>query len=703
MKIDNPHKKDIRARLLRRLEREGRSMTQDALAAALKVKKADRASFLMALRQLEMEGEVLRTKKGKLKLSETANCRRAVMLSLSRGFAFARFEDTGEDCFIAGRNIRGALPGDTVLIRLGPEDSRGPNGSVTRILEEGDRAYSGRIALSPEGETVVESDRSIRYPLPIRRSALNGAQEGDKVRFTLTEGKGGEPSAAVVYSFGSADSARICADSIVDMMGIPSVFPAAVREEADKAAGFTEKELEGRVDLRDELIFTIDGEDAKDLDDAISLRKNDDGTLLLGVHIADVSHYVRAGGPLDTEALKRGTSVYFADRVIPMLPEELSNGACSLNPHEDKLTLSALMTLNKAGTCKELRLVKSVISSKIRGVYSEVNEIFAGTAGADIKEKYKPAAQTLRSMRALAKKLKTAAEKRGTMDLISTEARFLLDENGVPAALYPRVAGEAEGMIEQFMIAANVAVAKYARERELPFVYRVHDRPDGEKLDALLETMRVLGIPFEGTKDMGGLPRAMMEAAKDTRYARLVSERLLRCMAKAVYSEHPLGHYGLCLEDYCHFTSPIRRYPDLSIHRILSDAVRGMSKAELYRRYGEFAKDAASRSTECEIRAMNAERSCEACYKAEYMSAYIGKTFTGVISSVSEFGMYVELSNTVEGMIRPESLPDKELQYDGVASFTDRKGRPLYTVGDEIDIQVASCDISAGRIGFVPA
>lgn len=705
MKTVNHSPKDIRKRILGRLERADRALTQEALASALKLKKADRAAFLSALHRLEQEGKVHRTKKGKLKISGAAHGCRAVMLSLSSGFAFARLEETGEDCFIAGRNIHGALPGDQVLIRLGLPDERGPNGSVIRILEEGGRAYTGRLCLSPEGDYQVEPDRLIRFPLPVRRSSLGSVREGDKVRFSVEEDREGKWKASVVTSFGSADSARVCADALIDATGIPTAFSEEVQTEAEKRADESfSKELEERVDLRDQLIFTIDGADAKDLDDAISLSKNEDGTWLLGVHIADVSHYVRPGSALDREAFRRGTSVYFADRVIPMLPEALSNGACSLNPNEDKLALSALMTLNRSGACQGLRLVKSVISSRIRGVYSEVNELFAGTAGADIRTKYRPVLRTLRSMRALARKLKTAAEKRGTMELVSSEPHFLLDENGAPTAIFPRVPGEAEEMIEQFMIAANVAVAKYAREQEIPFIYRIHDRPDSEKLTALQETVRLLGISFEGGDSERGLPRALMEAARDTRYARLISERLLRCMAKAVYSEKPMGHYGLCLNDYCHFTSPIRRYPDLAIHRILSEAItfeRKSGRGELYRRYGEFVVEASSHSTECEIRAMNAERGCEACYKAEYMSAYIGRTFTGIISSLSEMGMYVELSNTVEGLIRPEALPEQELRYDGAASYTDRRGRPLYTVGDEIDIQVASCDISAGRVGFI--
>ena len=385
-----------------------------------------------------------------------------------------------------------------------------------------------------------------------------------------------------------------------------------------------------------------------------------------------------------------------------MLPEALSNGACSLNAGEDKLALSALMTLDAAGSCQSLRLVKSVIVSRVRGVYDEVNALFAGTADEAVRAKYALVWPQLQEMRHLAALLKRATEKRGTMDLISVETRFILDEEGKPAALLPRQSGEAEGMIEQFMIAANVAVAALARRKKLPFIYRVHERPNPEKLALLMETTRALGLKTPLQSD--DLPqmalRELMEEARDTPYARLVSEQLLRSMAKAQYSDNPLGHYGLALQDYCHFTSPIRRYPDLAIHRILSDHLAHTPKAALYDRYGAFVRAAAASSSECEVRAMTAERDCEACYKAEYMLGFLGQTFPGVIVSASDFGLYVELENTVTGLLRLEHLPEEELRFNGVASLTDPLGRPRYTVGQSIDIQVAACDVSMGRVSF---
>lgn len=691
---------DWKKKIIRRLDKEQRSLSMDALLGMLKVKRGERPAVLLQLQQMELDGMLVRTKKGKLRLSEEAVGRPAVLLSLSSGFAFVRLEDTAEDCFVPGKALRGALPGDRVLVHVDEGDKRGPSGRILKILEGGDHLFTGKLIQDQDKSFQVMADRSIRYPLPVKRSSVGSACPGDKVRFLVRLDKQERALAELLTVYGSADSARVCADSLIDSMGIPCVFSEEVQREAKESAARRDS-LEGREDFRDRLIFTIDGEDAKDLDDAVSLEKTETGWIL-GVHIADVSHYVRAGSALDAEARRRGTSVYFADRVIPMLPEALSNGACSLHPGEDKLTLSALMTLSKSGKCLDVRVTKSVIRSRIRGVYREVNELFDGTAGKEIREKYREALTTLRSMRSLARKLKQNAVKRGTIDFASTEARFVLNEEGAPVALYSRISGEAEELIEQFMITANSAVAQLAREKKLPFVYRIHENPDGEKLQELVQSARSLGItPAENNRRP--LPQALMEAAKDTRFARLISSRLLRCMAKARYDGEPVGHYGLGLSDYCHFTSPIRRYPDLCIHRILSDYLAGSGSKALHGRYDDFVREAASSATSCEIRALNAERSCEACYKAEYMSAYIGRTFSGIISSLSENGMFVELPNTVEGMVRLESLPESELTYDGVASLTDRRGRPCYTIGEEIEVLVAACDISSGRISFVPA
>ena len=707
---------ELKRKILRRLEPEKKGMSSDALASALKIKRADRARFLLTLERMEQQGTLLRGKKGKY-TAAGGDCLRARMMSLSRGFGFARPEEGGDDLFIPGRSLGGALPGDTVLLRVRPGDERGPQGEVLQVVEKGDRLYTGRLVDGEDKRPEVRPDALLRFSLPVHGLAGRGngkrnkAKEsdkpvallGDKVRFSVDFDKEGVPFARVVTSYGRADSARICADAIVDAAGIPSVFPVEVREQAERLrdAGIAQGELNGREDLRDWTIFTIDGRDAKDLDDAVSLQRTETGWRL-GVHIADVSHYVREKTPLDREAFSRGTSVYFADRVIPMLPEALSNGACSLNAGEDKLAFSAVMELDRNGNLLKTALYKSVIRSCLRGVYSEINALFDGSADEAVTEKYAPVRETLDDMRTLAARLRDAAARRGTMDLISAEPQFTLDDQGHPVDIVARETGESEGMIEQFMIAANVATAAFARRRGLPFVYRVHEQPDPEKLQALGEIARRLG--FKSVRLSAQLDlRGLMEEARETRYARLISDRLLRSMAKAQYSDNPLGHFGLSLADYCHFTSPIRRYPDLCVHRILTDALSGVPKDEMIRRYTSFVREAADQSSRCEVRAMTAERDCEACYMAEYMSGFLGKTFDCVVSSVSSFGIFVELPNAVEGLVRLETLPEEGLRYDEAASLVDSHGRPVYTVGDPVTVRVDAVDVSSGRIDFTPA
>ncbi len=470
-----------------------------------------------------------------------------------------------------------------------------------------------------------------------------------------------------------------------------------------KKDGVRKKDLNNRLDLRDTLIFTIDGADAKDLDDAISVEKTVKGWKL-GVHIADVSHYVREGTALDTEAFSRGTSVYFADRVIPMLPTDISNGICSLNAGEDKLAFSALMTLDTEGKIVDYVFRKSVIRSKVRGVYSEINQIFGGTAGDELVAKYREVAEPLAAARELAIVLKQRARRRGTMDLESSESRFVLNDDGVCIDVLPRRSGEAEELIEQMMITANEAAAAYARSLQIPFVYRVHEDPSPDRLEALAALAGVLG--FDTRRMKAGVRTAdmaaLLEKARSTRYSRVISHQLLRTLAKARYDGSPIGHFGLALADYCHFTSPIRRYPDTAIHRILTDVVNGVPVREIRKKYERFAQEAARNSSMCEVRAMNAERSAEDCYIAEYMTAHLGETFTGSVSGVTEWGIYVQLDNTAEGFIRADALP-KRMEYDGSITWKEHGGNRKITIGDPMTIVVAGANVAVGQVDFIPA
>ena len=696
--------KELKKRIKLLVGNSKKGVTSDRLASLLRIKRNERASFLFTLAGMVREGEIARNKKGKYVPSKhKSRVVTAKLVAVQKGYGFAK-PDIGkgeQDIFIPGRFLKGAVPGDTVQVRVETDGYSGrTHGVVLKVLEENQGLYTGKITADSRGDLYVEPDSLIHYPIPVKQVKGMRAEPGDKVGFAVFYNRFGKLTADVRTVYGKADSAKVCADAILDAAGIPTGFPKAALELARQLydKGILQQELEGRADLRSMTIFTIDGADAKDLDDAISLEKTPTGWKL-GVHIADVSHYVREDTHLDIEARRRGTSVYFADRVLPMLPEEISNGLCSLNPGEDKLAFSAIISLDKNCNFTGLDLRKTVIRSCLRGVYSEINQLFDGTAGFEIKKKYEKVLPTLLSMRQLAKKLSENATLRGTMELISSESVFILDDGGRAVDIKKRVTGESEEMIEQFMIAANVAVADFARRQGIPFIYRVHDRPNEEKLAVLGEIAGRLGFKTREFKLPADL-RDLMEEARQTPYDRLISDRILRSMAKARYSDVQTGHFGLSLADYCHFTAPIRRYPDLSIHRILTALLSDVSKDEIARRYAAFAKQAAELSSEYEIRAMNAERDCESCYMAEYMHGYIGDEFEGLISAVSEYGLFVELPNTVEGMVRLESLPENNLKYDGIASLVDSRGRKVYTVGDKMKIRVLGADVSSGRIDF---
>lgn len=691
------------AEKIMKLLRADKRAVSPADAAERTEETEDFERFLHTARELEAQGSLVFTKKGNLMATEANGLVRAKVVSQSRRFLFARPVDGGEDIFIPVESSRKAMLGDLILIGHIKQSARGPAGEVEKVLKLGKRTFTGKAMRGPNG-LELKTDAAFRFPIPLKKEGPR-LREGARVFAEVYMDKRGALRAKPLKTYGEAASARVCADSMIDEYGIPVEFPSRALEEAEAVTrrGVRPQDYEGRLDLRDALIFTIDGEDAKDLDDAISVTASPEG-YRLGVHIADVSHYVRQGTALDTEAFARGTSVYFADRVIPMLPKAISNGICSLNAGEDKLAFSALLTLDKEGNLTGYSFQKTVISSKVRGVYSEVNRLFDGTAGQALKKKYAPVAQPLQDARTLANILKKRAAARGTMDLESRESRFVLDENGVCIAMHPRKSGEAEQLIEQLMIAANQAAARFAREKGIPFLYRVHEEPSADRLQSLGELAALMGFDTRRLKE-GARPSdlsALLEKAKDTPYARVISHQLLRTMAKARYDARPIGHFGLALADYCHFTSPIRRYPDTAIHRILSDLAAGVPAAELKKRYASFVEEAAGHATECEIRAMMAERNTEACYAAEFMHAHIGEQFDGVVSGVTEWGVYVELENSAEGFIRAEYLPNG-MEYDGALRYKSRAGRESLTIGDALRVLVTGADVSNGQVDFIPA
>ncbi len=663
--------------------------------------------FNRLVSQMEAEGEIIIIKRKKVALPSVVGCLRATVVRQSKHFLFAQPEDPDhEDVFVNASSSKGAMPGDLVMLKNIRDSEKGPYGEIDKIIRKGSRIITGMVERErgKAGKAFVIPDNGFAYSLPVVRGGELKSKNGDKVKAAISfDQKEKKIVARIIHIYGRADSARVCSDAIIDANGIPSKFTVAVKHEAAVKAAepITEEEIAKRLDLRDEPIFTIDGADAKDLDDAISVRKLPDGWEL-GVHIADVSHYVTPGSRLDESAMDRGTSVYFADRVIPMLPVEISNGCCSLNAGVKKLTFSALMKLDEKAELVDYRFEKTVICSRVRGVYSEVNALFDGTADETIREKYAPVTESLTAARELADILKAKAKQRGELEIETSELRFVLDENGVCTDVGTRERGEAEELIEQFMITANRAAALYAKSAGIPFVYRVHEAPEEDRLSSLSEIAAACGFAVRRIKtgvhqtDLSELIRQ----ASQTKYALLISMQVLRTMAKARYDARPLGHFGLSLADYCHFTSPIRRYPDTSIHRILTDLVSGVSVDEIERRYGEFARESAKISSDRELRAVRAERDAEKCYAAEYMTSHIGEIHHGLVSGVTNRGIFVCIENGVEGFVNLAQLEDAFFEFNGTTTTTDRRSGESYAIGDNVLIKVISASVPMGTVDF---
>ena len=664
----------------------------------------DKLAFYDALRSLKDRRMILLDREHNAKLIPVGEDVEATLVSLSKNFGFARPDGGGDDIFIHGSALQGALVGDRIIVGDIRKDARGPSGRVRRIVEHKPAQTTGTVSITDEGIEFIP-DNAIRYNLRMRERDLNGAKNGDKVMASLEQDYRGDWAyASVKKVFGSGRTARVCADAIVEQYGIPHVFPQEVLDEAERVGNepISDEEYAKRLDLRGEPIFTIDSKDAKDLDDAISVKRTDFG-YTLGVHIADVSHYVKEGSAIDEEAINRGTSVYFADRVIPMLPEVLSNGACSLNAGTDKLAFSALIELDKEGHITKYDFKKTIINSKVRGVYSEVNEILDGTASEEILNKYAPVMESLMSAKELADILKANSAARGTMELDSGESKFILDENGICIDIMPRVSGEAEQLIEQMMVTANIAAAKFSLDHKLPFLYRVHGTPDPKRVEELVTLLQLVGVPCKEivkpnpeTQDFA----AILDRVRGLPCETLVSQRLLRTMEKARYSTEETGHFGLALSDYSHYTSPIRRYPDTSIHRVLSAFVEGMPAEEVRRRYAQFCETSATESSRNEIRALIAERDAEDCYMAEYMSQHIGEHFEGTVSGVTMRGVFVRLENSVEGFVSLDAFEGEDFVYDGL--ITQRSPKRELTIGTPLPIIVASAYVATGKVDFAP-
>ena len=628
------------------------------------------------------------------------------VVKLGKNFAFVMLEDGTSDIFIPGRFTKGAMPGDEVLVEKfeHPRMEGSDEGTILAVLTEKNdlvgtvRRVEGRLRFVPDDCPAIT--------MPLARDCEGGAKDGDKVAVEiLNRGNRQEDHrVGVAMRFGSSDEAKRCAKALLYAKDIRTRFPDKVREEAKKFEGaeISEKDCEGRMDLRALPIFTIDSAETKDIDDAVSLTRTSDGGFELGVHIADVSNYVKPGTELDNEAFSRATSVYYADQVVHMLPKALSNGICSLNENELRLAFSCLMRLDKDGNLTDYRFVKSIIRSRVKGVYAEINALLAGTADAEIKAKYADVIDQLPAMKELYGHRARLRKERGCMDIESGEVKLILDENGRCIDVKKRTSGESESMIEEFMLLANQCAAHFARVKQIPFVYRVHEEPNAEKLERLHALLQACGINDHFAKEVP-TPKelsAILEGVRGTPYEQIINTGMLRCMSKALYEEKPKGHYGLVLKDYAHFTSPIRRYPDLAIHRIMTDLLKGTEKETMILRYTDFAERASKQSSEREVVAMQIERKAEDCYKAEYARRHLGECYEGTISGVTQRGLFIELDNGVEGFVPASSLTPSGTSLTEGVRLTDPASGKSWSLGDKMMITIVRADVNLGKIDF---
>lgn len=678
------------------------------LADQMGVNKKGMKKLEDALAEMKQHNDIA-YKKGNCWIKHPETYFKAEVSRVSQRSGFVKqVGDMPQEYFVRGRDMCGAIPGDIVLAKMtAPSDDihHSPEAVVLAVLEETDALLTG-VIVAEGNKLMVLPDKLCSDPLVIAKVSKAAAMHvGDKVVFSIK--KRGERhmdhTVNIVDVFGSSNTAKAGAEAYMMSNRLHVNFPDDVLLEAakldiDEPDG---DEILRRLDLRGEPIFTIDGADTKDIDDAVSISKTD-RCYKLGVHIADVSHYVPRGCKIDEEAFYRGTSIYYADQVVPMLPKQLSNGICSLNPQVDRLAFSCLMEVSFQGKLLNYRFEKSVIRSRVKGVYSEVNKIIDGTADEEIKAKYARVIDRIPIMKELAEILEKNRIERGAPEIDTSETKIITDENGVCIDVKPRTTGIAEGIIEEFMLMANNSAAALAMKEKIPFVYRVHEAPTTEKLDTLRETLTALGIN-PGALGMnapaGELARILREN-KDSDRAMVINRIVLRTMMKARYSEEPLGHYGLVMPEYAHFTSPIRRYADLSIHRILTDYVYALSHEKLCRKYAAFAQSAALQASNTELSAIRCERDCENLYMAEYMKSHIGEEFDGIISGVSAGGIYVLLPNTVEGMVSVATLPlgDYEVQHGVI--LTGAADGSVFTVGDKVHVKCVSVNVNGGFIDF---
>lgn len=661
--------------------------------------------FTEELRKLEDEVVVYHSNKDKYMMLENSHLRKGVMRANKKGFGFVEVEGLDDDIYVSQDNMNGAIHDDVVLVEITSKMNIDRiEGRVLKIIERKIQKYIGLMKFDSKGMGhVILDDSKIKLNIQVPKEKSLNAVDGHKVVVEVDKmmNHNGRCEGHVCEIIGHVNDPGVDILSIIYKYNINVDFPDEVKSQvASMPMEVYESDLKGRRDLRDQVIFTIDGDDTKDIDDAISIEKLSNGHYRLGVHIADVSYYVKEGSPLDTEAMDRGTSVYLVDRVIPMLPHELSNGICSLNPNVDRLAMSCVMEFNNEGKQLDYEIFPSVIRSRIQMTYKKVNSILEKNI---IPEGYEDFADDLRTMEELAEILRKAKVKRGYIDFGVEEAKILVDENCVPTDVVLRERGMGENLIEDFMIAANECVATHIYFMNLPFIYRVHEYPKEEKIRSFLGFVSSLGYQVNGNiKDVKPTTmQAILKQLQDKPEYKILSSLLLRSMQKAVYKPENLGHYGLASKCYTHFTSPIRRYPDTTVHRLLRTyLVEGKVDMQTIKKWEEKLVYIAEHSSERERASIDCEREVDDMKMAEYMEKHIGEEYEGMISSITSFGMFVELDNLIEGLVPLRDMKDFFHFDEERMTLTGEKSHVKYSIGERVVIKVVRASKEEKTIDF---
>jgi ribonuclease R len=684
-----------------------RPMDIQELAAVFDISKEDYRTFKKSIKRIEREGLIVRNLKDKYGVPERMGLFKGKIQVHQKGFGFVTPEEEGmADIFIPSSFINGAMNGDIVIARILKEDvgTKKCEGEVVKVVERANSTIIGVYEDSKNFGFVVPEDKRIQNDIFISKRDSKKAETGDLVVVEIIKWADGRrnPEGIVKEILGKKGDKGLDILTIIKKFGLPEKFPQKVLDFAENIEEeIPESEIKRRKDLRDVRMVTIDGEDAKDLDDAVSIERLPDGKFKLGVHIADVTHYVRENNPLDKEALKRATSVYLIDRVIPMLPKKLSNGICSLNPKVDRLTLSCIMTIDDKGKVLDHEIAETVIRTNERMTYTEVTKILKDKDEELIK-KYDYLVDDFKTMEELCEILNKKRLNRGAIDFDFEESKIILDEKGKPIEIKPYEREIANRIIEEFMLVANETVAEYMFWTNLPFVYRIHEEPDNEKLEKFKEFIYNLGYVVRWGQEVQ--PRNLqkvLELVKGKKEETVVSTLLLRSMMQAKYSPECTGHFGLAARYYCHFTSPIRRYPDLQIHRIIKEHLSGVLDGERAKKLVPIVDNASKQSSEMERVAQEAEREVDDLKKAEYMKERIGEEYEGIISSVTSFGFFVELPNTIEGLVHISSLDDDYYVYDEAhLMLLGERTKKIYRLGDSVKVRCVKVDIANREIYF---